>query len=91
MDKEEIILKTDSLGRVRTPVARKEALLAEYERSGLPASKFARMAGVNYQTFATWVQLPSMTIQQVASITPEAWAAMHRSNAKPTRPQQVAA
>ncbi len=36
-------------------------------------------------------RLPSMTIQQVASITPEAWAAMHQSTAKPTRPQQAAA
>lgn len=50
------ILKTDVLGRVRTPKARREALLAEFERSGVSGKKFAALAGVNYQTFASWVQ-----------------------------------
>jgi hypothetical protein len=50
------LLKTDALGRVRTPGARREALLAEFARSGTSAKKFAELAGVNYQTFATWVQ-----------------------------------
>lgn len=56
MDTTSIILKTDQLGRVRTPPDRKDALLAEFARSGLPATKFAALAGVRYQTFATWVQ-----------------------------------
>lgn len=56
MDTTSIILKTDQLGRVRTPPDRREALLAEFARSGLPATKFAALAGVRYQTFATWVQ-----------------------------------
>ena len=51
-----MILKTDGRGRVRTPVERREALLAEFERSGLPASRFSALVGVRYQTFATWVQ-----------------------------------
>lgn len=38
------------------PPQRREVLLLEFERSGLPASKFAQLAGVRYQTFATWVQ-----------------------------------
>lgn len=50
------ILKQDSQGRVRTPAARRESLLDEFERSGLSGPKFARLAGVKYQTFATWVQ-----------------------------------
>ena len=50
------ILKTDVLGRVRTPKARREALLAEFERSGVSGKKFAALVGVNYQTFASWVQ-----------------------------------
>ena len=29
------VIKTDEAGRVRTPVARRESLLNEYERSGL--------------------------------------------------------
>ena len=46
----------DRLGRVRTPRARREELLAEYERSGLSQAAFARRAGVRYPTFAHWVQ-----------------------------------
>ena len=50
------ILKRDALGRVRTPRVRREALLVEFEKSGVSARKFAALAGVNYQTFASWVQ-----------------------------------
>jgi hypothetical protein len=50
------ILKTDVLGRMKTPAARREQLLDEFERSGLSGQKFAEFAGLRYQTFATWVQ-----------------------------------
>jgi hypothetical protein len=50
------ILKRDALGRVTLPRAQREALLDEFERSGLPATRFARAAGINYQTFACWAQ-----------------------------------
>ena len=50
------IVKRDALGRVSTSRERREALLDEFERSGLKGAQFARTAGVNYQTFATWVQ-----------------------------------
>lgn len=50
------ILKRDALGRVTLPRERREALLDEFERSGLPATQFARAAGIHYQTFACWVQ-----------------------------------
>ena len=50
------VLKRDALGRVRTPRARREALLEEFEKSGVSAKKFAALVGVNYQTFALWVQ-----------------------------------
>jgi hypothetical protein len=50
------VLKTDVLGRVRTPKARREALLEEFERSGVSGKKFAALVGVNYQTLASWVQ-----------------------------------
>ena len=53
---DEVVLKQDVLGRVRTPKARRELLLDEYERSGLPGLKFAELAGIKYQTFATWAQ-----------------------------------
>lgn len=50
------VLKTDVLGRVKTGAQQREALLDEFERSGLSGTKFAAVAGVNYQTFASWVQ-----------------------------------
>jgi len=53
---DEVVLKQDALGRVKTPKERREALLDEFERSGLPGLKFAELAGVKYQTFATWAQ-----------------------------------
>jgi len=53
---DEVVLKQDVLGRVRTPKARREELLDEFERSGLPGLKFAELTGIKYQTFATWAQ-----------------------------------
>ena len=50
------LLKTDTRRRVRTPRQRREALLDEFERSGTSASQFSKLSGVNYQTFAGWVQ-----------------------------------
>ena len=50
------VLKTDLLGRVKTSAAQREAMVDEFERSGLCGTKFAAVAGVNYQTFASWVQ-----------------------------------
>jgi hypothetical protein len=52
----EVVLKQDVLGRVKTPKERREQLLDEFERSGLPGLKFAELAGIKYQTFATWAQ-----------------------------------
>lgn len=51
-----MVLKTDVLGRVKTGALQREAMLDEFERSGLSGTKFAVVAGVNYQTFASWVQ-----------------------------------
>lgn len=51
-----MILKTDKRGRVRLPPERREALLAEFDRSGLSLTRFAELAGVRYSTFATWLQ-----------------------------------
>jgi transposase len=49
------VLKVDAVGRVWTPRERREEVLAEFERSGMPASKFAQHIGVKYSTFANWV------------------------------------
>jgi len=50
------ILKRDALGRVATSREQREALLDEFERSGLKGAQFARTAGICYPTFAAWVQ-----------------------------------
>lgn len=49
------VLKSDTRGRVRTPLARQEALLDEFEKSAVSGAQFAALAGVKYQTFASWV------------------------------------
>ena len=53
---EVVVLKQDGLGRVKTPAARREQLLDEYERSGLSGKEFTALVGIKYQTFATWAQ-----------------------------------
>ena len=53
---EEAVLKTDVLGRIRTPRERREKILDEFEVSGLSGRKFAELTGIKYQTFATWAQ-----------------------------------
>ena len=53
MNETSIILKTDKRGHVRMTPERREALLAEFDRSGLGLTRFAELAGVRYSTFAT--------------------------------------
>lgn len=48
--------KRDRRGRRLMPRERVEALLNEYEASGLTQAEFARRAGVKHPTFASWVQ-----------------------------------
>ena len=45
----------DSKGRVRTSSEQRRVILAEFERSGLSAARFARQTGLKYPTFAAWV------------------------------------
>jgi len=41
-------IKRDVLGRVVTPRRKREALLDEFDRSGMSAAAFARQSGLNY-------------------------------------------
>jgi transposase-like protein len=50
------VLKRDALGRVTVSRDQREALVDEFERSGLKGAQFARLAGINYGTFAYWMQ-----------------------------------
>ena len=54
--KTEQVLKVDEAGRVWTPRELRDAVLDEFERSGMPATQFAARLGVKYPTFASWVQ-----------------------------------
>jgi hypothetical protein len=68
---DEVVLKQDVLGRVKTPAARREQLLDEFERSGLPGQRFAELAGIKYQMFATWAQKrrPSVATMPAGKLT----------------------
>ena len=46
-------MKTDVFGRVKTATAQREAMVDEFERNGVSGTKFAAVAGVNYQTFSS--------------------------------------
>lgn len=48
--------KRDTLGRRRTPSERRMELLAEFRRSGLTQTAFAKREGIRYSTFCTWAQ-----------------------------------
>jgi len=50
------LLKMDRHGRVQTTVQQREAFLDEFEQCGVSAAEFARGAGINYTTFASWRQ-----------------------------------
>jgi transposase len=50
------IVKVDRIGRIKTPRERREALLAEFDKSGMSGQQFAKWAGIKYGTFITWVQ-----------------------------------
>ena len=55
-DEHSEIPKTDSLGRVRTSRQRREAILDDFEQSAISGVAYARRHGINYQTFANWIQ-----------------------------------
>ena len=61
MDNQLTILKRDALGRVRSTAEARAEAVAEYRRSGLSASAFARMAGISKNTFWNWLQSHGLT------------------------------
>ena len=48
------LLKMDTRGRVRTSKERRQAILDEFDRSGVSAARFAKLTGLHYSTFAGW-------------------------------------
>lgn len=52
---ENIQVTADTRGRIRASKEQRCLILAEFERSGVSAAQFAKMAGLKYSTFAAWV------------------------------------
>ena len=52
----DIVIKSDRRGRLRFTREQRAAMLEAYDTSGLSGPKFAQLHGINYQTFAGWVQ-----------------------------------
>ena len=73
---QDIILKTDRAGRVRTPRARQEQIVTEWKSSGLSAMRFAEAIGVKYQTLAGWIRKHDGRCEQEASTTSTRWLEM---------------
>lgn len=61
MDNQITILKRDARGRVRSTAEARAEAVAEYRRSGLSASAFAKMAGISKNTFWNWLQCQGLT------------------------------
>jgi hypothetical protein len=55
-DTHHAIIKADQRGRLRFAPDQRATLLAAYDTSGLSGPKFAQLHGLNYQTFAGWLQ-----------------------------------
>jgi len=56
MNEESQILKTDALGRVTVPKAKREEMLDAFEASSMSGAAFARNHGIPAMTFASWIQ-----------------------------------
>ena len=56
MHESSLVLKQDTMGRVRATAERRLAVLAEFRRSGLSGYRFARLAGMKYPTLMAWVR-----------------------------------
>ncbi len=64
------ILKVDTKGRVRVSRKRREALLAEYDRSSMSAAAFADWSGIKYPTFCWWLQERRRALEKEAKAEP---------------------
>ena len=61
MDNQLTILKRDARGRVRSTAEARAEAVAEYRRSGLSATAFAKMAGISKNTCWNWLQSHGLT------------------------------
>lgn len=82
MDDQLTILKRDARGRVQSTAEARAAAIAEYQRSGLSATAFAKMAGIAPNTFWNWLYDCGLTQKRGSTKT---------ASQPPTRFVQVAA
>lgn len=68
-DSKTTILRQDAKGRVHTPPEQRNLILEEFDRSGLSAPKFAKLHGINYQTFAGWRKRRKGTLNKKSTQT----------------------
>lgn len=66
------ILKRDKKGRVRSTAARRLEVMEQFEGSGLSGPEFARVAGMPYQTLASWRQKHKKKALTLRAETPQA-------------------
>jgi transposase-like protein len=69
MDNQITILKRDARGRVRSTAEARAEAVAEYRRSGLSASAFAKIAGISKNTFWNWLQCHGLTQKRGPSLS----------------------
>lgn len=84
------ILRTDARGWVHTPAERREALLNEFEKSGMSGKKFAPFIGIKHQTFSNWVTKRRRARQGRSSGTVAAATVQTSSICKPQQPAAAA-
>lgn len=53
---QDLLVTLDTKGRVRVSKDQRRVILAEFDRSGVSAARFAKLTGLKYSTFAGWVQ-----------------------------------
>jgi transposase-like protein len=51
-----LAVTVDTKGRVRTTEEQRRVIVAEFERSGVSAARFAHTTGLKYSTLAAWLQ-----------------------------------
>ncbi len=69
MDNQITILKRGARGRVGSTAEARAEAVAEYRRSGLSASAFAKMAGISKNTFWNWLQYHGLTQKRGPSLS----------------------
>lgn len=73
------LVKFDRRGRLRYAPEQKAALVEAYAASGLSGPKFAALHGVNYQTFASWLQKRKRAAVPPGLPAPQDWALLEVS------------